>query len=308
VDKSNSVDNLTIPKTLTEKAEKAKKPKKKKELIGQKLSYAARPLVVCSIPQTHRPNIREYEKRNGNAKLSLSAINKKFDLPFGRDRHLLYYIRSLAQLNKSPRIDLPSVSKMLQEMGFSDTGTNRKWLRDAFMRCHHTIIFYVEGDPERGGCSKGELMIREMNGLFLRGEEGFETDRPSYIVISDHFFQCSNIPIDLNFIHRLGRHYTAIDLYCCLRARLHKCKSRSNVVFFFKDLRDQFGLSEDVSDHHFKQSLREAIKKLAKEGFEAQPQIVDDKIVIPFVELKPVLSAKIQKAFSHLDKPENECG
>lgn len=288
----------------TQVTQKQKRLRKKKvvNLGEQKLSYAAKPLVMCSIPQTNQPDLREYEKRNGKAKLRLSAVDKNYTLPFGRDRHLLYYIRGLTERYKSPKIMLPKVSKILDEMGFVDNGKSRKWLRDAFLRCHNTIIFYVEGDPANGGRSKGELIISEMSGLFLDEKKDHEDKtHPAYIVVSDHFFECSSIPIDLNLIHRLGRQYTAIDLYSWLIARLHKANG-SEIVFFINDFRTQFGWSETISDHHLKQSLKDAIKRLKEEGFEADLKISGDKFIITIVRLRPILGVKVREAFSHLDE------
>lgn len=272
------------------------------------MGYAAKPLIMCSIPQTDQAGRREYERINGSAKLTLSASKEKYQLPFGRDRTLLYYIRKLVQHEQSRKIFLPSVSKMLNEMDIVDTGTNRAWLKDAFLRCHYTAIFYVEGDLENSGISKADFIISEINGLFLKGEINYSPDKPAYIVVSNHFFQYKDIPIDLNLIHRLGRHYTAIDLYLWMRMRLYKPKNHNDVSFPWRDFKDQLGLSDDITGRHLKQALIEAMEKLIEIGSEFKPKIVGDLFILPYAEPRPVLSDKIQRDFAWLDAQLKHCG
>lgn len=290
-----------------QKPQKPKRQKKKKIAVNlevQKLGYAGKPVVVCSIPQSKRPGLREFERINGRCHLSLRATDKDHVLPYGRDRIALYWLRSEVLKRNSNKIIIESVAKVLRDMGLTDTGKNRKWFKESILRCHHTAINFVEGDPEAGGRSRNEFIISEINGIFFNSDK-VSSDKQPYIVMSNHFLDSGSIPIDLNFIARLGRDYKTMDFYTWLRARLFKPPSdgRKVIIFPINEFRTQFGFHDGISDKELKSEIKDILAKLKKMKFECIPCLEGDNIHIPVVPLRAVLSNKMQDTFKHLDKP-----
>jgi len=280
-------------------------PKNKED---QKLAFNAKPFVVCAIPQTEPVTsdgnrLIRYSKRDGKAYLELVA-DPKYGLPYGSDRHFLRLLATkVAQLD-SPIIPFKDGVSLLRAMGLTKTGPNLKWLSEAIMRCHRTSIYYVEGDPLNGGKSVVDHIITEVSGFFK--EDKKKTKKEKYFRVSRHFYEFVKVPIDENIIKKLGKNYTAMDLYTYLNHRLYKDGAAEGVLRLTIDqLRNHLGVADSKKDKYLKSDLKIAEELLNKAGFGVSVQFEDDLVVIHWRKPKVVLTSKHQKAFAYLDAARN---
>src|SRR4051812_31994785 len=85
----------------------------------QKLWYAAKPLVVCSLPQIQPRTedgklILKWVRRNGRCTLEMSA-DEELGLPYGRDRHLFYWLKTQSTLRKTTKISFEDGTSILKD-------------------------------------------------------------------------------------------------------------------------------------------------------------------------------------------------
>jgi hypothetical protein len=287
----------------------ASNPKDEKEIetstekkVRQLLGYAPKPFVECSIPASVQKGLDFYERTNGKASLSLTAVNpKKYDLPSGKDRVFFYWIRTQATMKQSRIVPFNGVNSTLEEMGMESNQRNIEWVKLAIMKSHNTLIYYTVGDPLKGGSSRGELIIPAMEGI------NFEEKRKRQVGtlhVSSHFYDPAGIPIDLNVIKEFGRCWIAMDLYTFIIKRLYCEKNgrKSDVFIKQEDLPKQFGFPSDSEPKHIKEYMGRAIKALKAANFEAIPFFDrNNTFVIPYIELRSILTLEGQIAFSHLD-------
>lgn len=271
----------------------------------QKLAFNAKPFVVCAIPQTEPVTsdgnkIIKYSKRDGKAYLELVA-DPDYGLPYGPDRHFLRLLATrVAQLD-SPIIPFTDGVSLLKAMGLAKSGQNLKWLGDAIMRCHHTSIYYVEGDPLNGGKSVVDHIITEVSGFYKKDKKKTKKEE-KYFRVSRHFYEFVKIPTDENIIKKLGKNYTAMDLYTYLNHRLYKDGDVPGTLRLTLDqLRNHLGVSNNKEDKYLKRDLKTAARLLNKAGFYVEIRFEDDLIIISKKKPKTVLSDKHQKAFAYLD-------
>jgi hypothetical protein len=273
------------------------------EKEAQKLAFNAKPFVVCAIPQTEPvtsdgSRIIKYSKRDGKAYLELVA-DPDYGLPYGPDRHFLRLLATkIAQLD-SPIIPFKDGVSLLRSMGLTNTGPNLKWLGEAIMRCHHTSIYYVEGDPLNGGKSVVDHIITEVSGFFK--EDKKKGKKEKYFRVSRHFYDFVKVPTDENIIKKLGKNYTAMDLYTYLNHRLYKDHAPGVFRLTLDQLRNHLGVSNDKEDKYFKRELKTAVKLLNKARFYIEIGFEEDLVLITKKKPKTVLSDKHQKAFAYLD-------
>lgn len=269
----------------------------------QKLAFNAKPFVVCAIPQrepvtSDGNKIIKYSKRDGKAYLELVA-DPDYGLPYGPDRHFLRLLATkVAQLD-SPIIPFKDGVSLLKSMGLAKSGQNLKWLGEAIMRCHHTSIYYVEGDPLNGGKSVVDHIITEVSGFFK--EDKKKAKKEKYFRVSRHFYDFVKVPTDENIIKKLGKNYTAMDLYTYLNHRLYRDNIPGVLRLTLEQLRNHLGVSDEKEDRYLKRELKIAVSLLNKAGFYIGINFEEGLVTITKKKPKTVLSDKHQKAFAYLD-------
>lgn len=252
-----------------------KKVKPKEDL--SKVGFVAKPLVLCSIPNT-KPTVSRYFRNNGTGCLELRATApEEYGLPYGRDRKLLFWIKKQVTLLKSDTIYFRDGSQILRDIGYDpNSGDNIEWLKQALLRCHNTLIYFVHGDPMKGGGTMGELIISKINGFV---NDRSDANGRSFIRVSQHFFDMLYVKVDLEIIEKLGRDYAAMDLYVYLVDRQDRAKD--TVVFRFEELRSHFAIGDKIPNYKMKQDLKKSLKKLNDIGFHSGCKIEDNLIYIP---------------------------
>jgi hypothetical protein len=275
---------------------------KTEEKTRQRLIFSAGQFVECNIASSMTKGLRTYERTNGKATLSLTAISKKHELPSGKDRLLFYWLRTQATMNKSRIIDFPGVNATLEDMRQEVNGRNANWLKDSILRSHHTHIYYTKGDLMKGGSSQGELIIPKIEGINFEEKRKHQKGK---LTVSEHFYDGSSIPIDLEVIQKLGRCWIGMDMYTFVNKRLYSEKQRAGRDIFIKpeELAKQFGFSPDTQPKDIRRYFERGIDALKDVNYAAIPYFNENKtFVIPYVELRSILTLEAQIAFEELDE------
>lgn len=273
-----------------------KKIQDESECLDQELAFAPRITSDCSMLINREKGLKSWNRTNGKASLSFTALNKKYDLPYGKDRILTYWLKTKTKRSKSDLVPFEGVSATLKEMQLEVNKRNIDWLKDAILRFYHTFVDYSFGTPLEGGETVGRgTIISHLNGIDFtkKGKHQSGTIR-----VCKDFFDTSGIPIDLNVISELGRCYGAYDLYVIIRRHLFDKKDGKDIFIKLEHLANQLGFPEDMQPKRMKEGVERLIKALVNVKTDPIPIPyfnASNTFVIPNEPMRPIWNKETQK-------------
>ena len=106
--------------------------------LGDEYIKLAQVLLMCSLPhsRTEKPHVVRKARLGDGTYLTvtLSAMNSKVPIPFGRDRKLLAWIIDRAIRNNNPFVPWSAAAEYQREMGIPEGGKSNKELQARFAR------------------------------------------------------------------------------------------------------------------------------------------------------------------------------
>jgi Plasmid encoded RepA protein len=264
-----------------------------------------KPFIVCNFP------LRQLKDKDGKLLGKLTRINgdMKLDLitdpdigvPCGRDRWIVFWLKTQASQQQSRHIPFPGAVKVLADMGFANNGQNLKWLREGFKRVWCATYFFGPKDVECSGIRShfiDEIHVEWFNTKNCKAYDG-------HIVLSKQFFSAPAIPFDYEFLRLFGDNYGAMDLFTWLVWRWDSMRRSKTalVTISLTELRGQFGASPNAPQKKFKQQLKGWINDMdelmsQKYGGPSGVKVIDDTntLHVPFRHI-PAPKSKRSKQF-----------
>ena len=116
------------------------------KLKADRFFMGAKPFIVCNFPLRQLRDDRgkllgKLTRINGNMKLDV-ITDPDVGLPFGRDRLILLWLKTQVSQLQTRTIPFPSAVKVLEDLGFTDTGNNLKWLREGLCRTFKATYYF----------------------------------------------------------------------------------------------------------------------------------------------------------------------
>lgn len=261
--KETTIDAL-ITESLAIEAESAKE--------AGTIGYMARAMVQATMPHKRTKELH-HQRRNGDYRLTMAALNPEIGLPFGSiPRLMLAWIGSEVIKTREREVVLgDSMSSFMRELDMVPTGG--RWgtvtrLKDQSMRltsCAITCSYmdaehYDSGEPFTVGRGKfwWNPKAPDQMGLFkstLELSEGF------YNEILAH-----PVPVDMRVLKMLKRSPMALDIYCWTVYRIYTLnRSRRNSVMIpWESLQLQFGAGYPATSQGMRDFRKAFLRELNK--------------------------------------------
>lgn len=184
------------------------------------VGWMARRFAQVSMPYRD-PKTNEFERRNGNITLLMSAPSR-IGLPYGRYARLLFPYICEAAMHQGQRIKMgDTLGFCMREMGVTPSGRARKLFCMQAERLFMTNITIFESDERR---SRGEQFA-----IAKKWECWWDTRRPddgslfeNFVLLNDDFYEDiikHPFPVDKRVLRAL-RSPLAIDIYYWLTWRM----------------------------------------------------------------------------------------
>jgi len=261
--KESTIDAL-ITESLAIEAESAQE--------AGTIGYMARAMVQATMPHK-RTTALHHQRRNGDYRLTMAALNPEIGLPFGSiPRLMLAWIGSEVIRTREREIVLgDSMSAFMRELDMVPTGG--RWgtvtrLKDQSARLTSCAITcsYMDGDHFDSGepftVGRGKFwwnpQAPEQMGLFqstLELSEGF------YNEILAH-----PVPVDMRALKMLKRSPMALDIYCWTVYRIYTLNRsrRRSVVIPWESLQLQFGAGYPTTSQGIRNFRKAFLRELNK--------------------------------------------
>jgi hypothetical protein len=229
-------------------------------------------VVLCHLgfPRS-RTNLREFERRSGQALLKLKAgevYNGRElvpqPLPYGAiPRLVMIAAVTRAVQQRSREIELGrSMTESLRNLGLSDTGASH-WRnvvaqQSALAALDMVLGYMADGLPKTIKAPPFDEIT-----AWVHRNERQATLFPSRIVLSEKFFTSLDahaVPLDPRGVASLSRYPLALDIYCWLAHRLYRVRGAQGDRVPWLSLRQQFG-SEIADQKNFKRLFRGALTR-----------------------------------------------
>lgn len=253
----------------------------------QDLRHIHSVLAVCGLPYKQLPpNVRDYERRQGNMALDVTAGflrdpsgNKVLQpVPYGpKARLILMHLCSEAIRQKSATIDIAETfTGFVRDMGFPDNGgrggalTAFKEQLNALAACTMRLSLWT-GQRVR---TRTISPIEEID-LWLGTNPGQASLWPSTVTFSASMYESLKnhaLPVNTKAVRAFAGSARKLDLYFWLGYRLHNIDSP--VFLSWSALATQFGTGY-ARLRDFKPALNEDLKAI-KDVFETLPVQLDE--------------------------------
>lgn len=231
-------------------------------------------VVLCHLgfPRS-RTDVREFERRSGNAVLHLRA-GAVFDgrelvpqpLPYGSIPRLIMIAATTRAIQQRTRtIELGrSMSESLRNLGLSDTGGEhwRNVMRQQqALAAVEMVLGFTQGEVHRTIRTSpfDEIRVWTPHKQHL---SLVQPAQPVQLVLSETFFNAldaSAVPLDVRAVRALGRYPMALDVYGWLAHRLCRVRRNKGERVPWALLKEQFG-QEIASMKFFKEKLSAVLK------------------------------------------------
>jgi len=209
------------------------------------MGFLARALVMATLPHSN-PKTQQFERRNGNYTLTITALRKGIGLPYGSiPRLVLAWICTEATRTQSRELVLgDSLSAWMAELGLVPTGG--RWgtitrLRDQMQRLF-SCAFSIAYTDEQRAAGVNTLIAQKYNLWWNHREPGQRSLFPSTLTLSEDFYREiieHPVPLDIRALRVLKRSPMALDIYAWLNWRLFYV--RQPVCIPWEGLQAQFG-------------------------------------------------------------------
>jgi len=264
---------------------------------ARELGFLARALVMATLPHSN-PKTQQFERRNGNYTLTITALRKGIGLPYGSlPRLVLAWICTEATRTQSRELVLgDSLSAWMAELGLVPTGG--RWgsitrLRDQMQRlfsCAFTIA-YTDDERDTG---VNTLIASKYDLWWTHRAPGQRSLIPSTLTLSEDFFREiveHPVPLDIRALRALKRSPMALDIYAWLNWRLYRV--RKPVCVPWEGLQAQFGAGYPMTAQgrrDFKKQFLAAMRKVRCILPEARVQ--EDKAGLILAPSRPAIRPK----------------
>jgi hypothetical protein len=237
--------------------------REKRESGTQKLSFGARPFILCGLPIRRLPHgTLTYTRRNGRFLLEIVG-HPEFGVPFGQDRLILLWLATEAIRNRSPVVEFESASQILNQWGLPTNGVYYRRLADAFKRVFASTIFFGTREERRGAevwaCSRIHF-FDHVRLWFSKDTSGDPERRQNLVTLSAPFWEemrIHPIPVDTEVVRVLANNPGCLDLYTWLTWRCFQAKNAERIPLFgVFGLAAQLGVQEYARERKFRERIR----------------------------------------------------
>lgn len=213
--------------------------------------------VFCQTGLPYRnpgPNVREWNRRQGNAFLTVEAGRAlhpeegfvKLSLPYGaKPRLILCYLNSQALKTSSPMIEVEdTLTAFVKRLGLVSMGRNMTLIKNQ--------LSYLSAATVRLGIVDGQRAFQIDTKIVGAFDLWFPKDArqcvlwPSVVQLSRDYFdslQRHAVPLDERAIGALSHSAMGLDVYAWLAQRLHRVEPGKPAFVPWKALKEQFGVN-----------------------------------------------------------------
>jgi len=230
------------------------------------IGYMPQVLVAANLPYK-KPNSNEFERVNGNYRLTLISPNN-VGLPYGSiPRIIIAWIATEVVLKKKREIILGnSMSHFIKEIGYFVSGGHNGsifCIKDQIKRFFSTNISYVYSDNDMYITDSYNPVSQSL--LYWSLTNRYKTKRwwQSKILLNESFYNeiiDKAVPVDMRALEFLRRSPMGIDIYVWLTYRMSYLRRRSKIpwVSLSNQLGSGYGRLRD-----FKKAFKKHIKLIS---------------------------------------------
>ena len=236
---------------------------------ADEIGFLTRALVMATLPHSN-PKTQQFERRNGNYTLTITALRKGIGLPYGSvPRLVLAWICTEATRTQSKELELgDSLSAFMADLGLVPTGG--RWgtitrLKDQMTRLFNCAFTIAYDDKERS--AGGHVLIAQSYNLWWdQRAPGQRSLIPSVITLSEEFFREiveHPVPLDKRALRALKRSPMALDIYAWLAWRVYRLTEP--VCVPWEGLQMQFGAGYPFTPQgkcDFRKRFLDALRKV----------------------------------------------
>ncbi len=262
------------------------------------LGYLARALVMATLPHSN-PKTQQFERRNGDYTLTITALREGLGIPYGSlPRLVLAWICTEATRTQSRELVLgDSLSAWMAELGLVPTGG--RWgsitrLRDQMQRLFGCAFSIAYSDDERDA-GANTLIASKYNLWWSDRQPGQRSLFPSTLTLSEDFFREiieHPVPLDIRALRALKRSPMALDIYAWLNWRLYRV--RKPVCIPWEGLQAQFGAGYPMDTaqgrRNFKKQFLSAMRKV--QCILPDARVQEDKAGLILAPSRPAIRPK----------------
>jgi hypothetical protein len=207
----------------------------------------------CGIPYKNPGDVREWDRRQGNATLRIeagSAIDPRtgdfvhLGLPYGeKPRLVLIHLATEAVRTGSPVVDVEeSMTAFARSLGLETNGQQLKALKDQLARLAASTVRM--GVVEEGRAIQVQAHFVSAFDLWFPKQADQRVLWPSTVRLSQEYFQTLGqhaVPLDHRAVAALASSSMALDIYVWLAQRLHRIPHGKPQFVPWTALHEQFG-------------------------------------------------------------------
>lgn len=241
-----------------------------KEAGADEVGYMGRLVVLATLPHRRLPGVREFERRNGDVRLRLSATKEGVDLPYGTyPRLLLSWVTQEAVLKKS-RVLYPgdTLADFLDALDLWRSGGPRgsiTTLQRQFEMLYRAAFSWTYG-------SAGYELDKQ-HFLFDERELWWNAKTPeqrdffkSSMTLSEKFYEeliKRPVPLNMVVLRELARERSplALDIYAWLTYRMSTLHEETDITW--SQLQLQFGSGYSRLDN-FQAAFLEKLRRVLR--------------------------------------------
>lgn len=275
-------------------------------VTGQEVGFMHSILCQTSLPYRDPKGLSVWEKKQGNACLSIQTMKVKnptsgeyqeVGLPYGtRARLILSHINTEAVINQSQRIYVQeSMTRFIKTLGLSTDGRSIKSTKEQLKRLAASNISL--------SYSKDNLVVQDKTNIIKRLNIWFPKNEnqkilwESYIDLSTDYFESlmeHAIPLDMRALSALSNNSMCLDIYCWLAQRLHRVSNKNGDFVPWVSLKEQFGFNYQ-NMYKFKQVFRENLIRVFQVYKESKKGVIPigDKGFALYNSKPPILKNNI---------------